>query len=79
MRDTFKTDISHHFLHEIASFQPISHSIFGYLSFCFDLFPIMPQTRHINRLRTNSDILQRTFFFQPANMACRHTVCELAK
>ena len=72
MRDTFYKGISHSFLTGITLFYPISHSI-------LQLFPIMSWTRHINWLRTNSDILQRAFFFQPANMACRHTVCELAK
>lgn len=62
MRDTFYRGISHSFLTGITLFYPISHSI-------LQLFPIMSWTRHINRLRTNSDILQRTFFFQPANMA----------
>ena len=69
MRDTFYRGISHSFLTGITLFYPISHSI-------LQLFPIMSWTRHINRLRTNSDILQRPFFFQPANMARRHTVCE---
>ena len=54
MRDTFYRGISHSFLTGITLFYPISHSI-------LQLFPIMSWTRHINRLRTNSDILQRTW------------------
>ena len=38
MRDTFQIGISHYFLPRIASFQSISHSFWGYLSFHFFAF-----------------------------------------